>query len=998
MAFESSITCIVRGCTSSGKALRAWLGRVCFEHQPSSKAECSCPPLYDFHQLPIDVVQRRLWLKAMHLAEAPQKSYVCSIHFANKKPTDAHPYPELYLGVKATNAGEAPSLKARAKASAGSKKKTGLHIGNVKRAMGTPTSASNEGDMAVEHKCELCGTCFETRRGLSSHARCHLRQLGVSVSDSSGAPIELLYRLIEERDGQLPKPPPVSKHSKHKGLHHLGIKRNGQAQGPALKLKISNQLRKKYNIFSQASMARKNSAAATTASVASVSASSQLSLSPVPDASPSVVKKIAVSGSSPFSLSPVVIKEQRPSRERGPAAAPPGSSAPHWAPQDTDAPLNLASVDPSRRDDVHVCELCGAWFETRKGLSSHARAHLRTFGIESVEAKGAPIDTLHKFMVSKGLKSETATVKEEDSSPAISAKRPASSSPSLKTASKDSASSSPVSVKRFKLSSSSEDTLQESLFKDDESASKSDSESARDIVCEFCGELFTRNQSLSSHARSHLRQLGITEWSVQGSPMATLREVMAQRGVTSILKLPSSALSHTASPRSPLKIPPHPASSLKVPSPLKTHSAPPTAPASSIPQKARKGSRLVNKPKDEPVEVDVSDVIAAPVPSRSDTPLFPPKGEFSTGSTHLTMKEMEVNQPVDCTYCHETFDSRKALSCHARAHLRQLGVRWPAQASPIDTLHELMEREGVARTSDDKPEQLSPARRQSPSPVTFTPPPPAETLGKAGKASSSSEGCDATCELCGFDFENRKALASHARAHLRQQGVEWRISGSPIETLSAWMQREPGKVAELHKRYMMGDLPQVRRRSTASPCYSSDSEATPGGSQRNSSSFRSSLGLVHGSRGSGQGAGASSRSSGSKGDKSSQGPPGGHSEHNSRPLRGGDRRSAKSITDNKAHEDKTSKPSRSGNIPSLVPRPPETPLVKQIGKVYSLKCRFCDREFRGPLSVQEDWVRHLQEHILNLKRDPPTTPGSAPAPASPLPQASPPLLLAPQPV
>lgn len=70
---------------------------------------------------------------------------------------------------------------------------------------------------------------------------------------------------------------------------------------------------------------------------------------------------------------------------------------------------------------------------------------------------------------------------------------------------------------------------------------------------------------------------------------------------------------------------------------------------------------------------------------------------------------------------------------------------------------------------------------------------------------------DATCELCGFDFENRKALASHARAHLRQQGVEWRTNGSPIETLSAWMQREPGKVAELHKRYMMGDLPHIRK-------------------------------------------------------------------------------------------------------------------------------------------------------------------------------------------
>lgn len=52
--------------------------------------------------------------------------------------------------------------------------------------------------------CLVCGTYFESRRGLSSHARLHLRQLGVTLSESSGAPIELLYQVIKERDGALP--------------------------------------------------------------------------------------------------------------------------------------------------------------------------------------------------------------------------------------------------------------------------------------------------------------------------------------------------------------------------------------------------------------------------------------------------------------------------------------------------------------------------------------------------------------------------------------------------------------------------------------------------------------------------------------------------------------------------------------------------------------------------------------------------------------------------
>lgn len=34
-------------------------------------------------------------------------------------------------------------------------------------------------------------------------------------------------------------------------------------------------------------------------------------------------------------------------------------------------------------------------------------------------------------------------------------------------------------------------------------------------------------------------------------------------------------------------------------------------------------------------------------------------------------------------------------------------------------------------------------------------------------------------------------------------------------------------------------------------------------------------------------------------------------------------------------------------------------------EVYILQCRFCGLVFRGPLSVQEDWIKHLQQHIVN---------------------------------
>uniref|UniRef100_A0A8C5E6U4 Wiz C-terminal zinc finger domain-containing protein n=1 Tax=Gouania willdenowi TaxID=441366 RepID=A0A8C5E6U4_GOUWI len=44
----------------------------------------------------------------------------------------------------------------------------------------------------------------------------------------------------------------------------------------------------------------------------------------------------------------------------------------------------------------------------------------------------------------------------------------------------------------------------------------------------------------------------------------------------------------------------------------------------------------------------------------------------------------------------------------------------------------------------------------------------------------------------------------------------------------------------------------------------------------------------------------------------------------------------------------------------------KTPPINQTPEeIYRLTCRFCDLVFQGPLSVQEDWVKHLQRHIMN---------------------------------
>ncbi|XP_030258655.1 zinc finger protein 644a [Sparus aurata] len=47
------------------------------------------------------------------------------------------------------------------------------------------------------------------------------------------------------------------------------------------------------------------------------------------------------------------------------------------------------------------------------------------------------------------------------------------------------------------------------------------------------------------------------------------------------------------------------------------------------------------------------------------------------------------------------------------------------------------------------------------------------------------------------------------------------------------------------------------------------------------------------------------------------------------------------------------------------PKKKTLPLPQTPEEMYRLTCRFCDLVFQGPLSVQEDWIKHLQRHIMN---------------------------------
>uniref|UniRef100_A0A3Q3M162 WIZ zinc finger a n=1 Tax=Labrus bergylta TaxID=56723 RepID=A0A3Q3M162_9LABR len=725
--------------------------------------------------------------------------------------------------------------------------------------------------------CEVCGTYFETRRGLSSHARLHLRQLGVTMSESSGAPIDLLYQLIQDRDGSLPD-----------------FKSEASVSEPTAPKKASHQESRAPSVPEDRSASAKAGSRVITASQKMTHQGSSARLkepsTSLPPASPSALglfESERHEGTSSSSLDHQT------------------KTKPMWAPLETDAPITLDT-----NDEVHVCQLCGCWYETRKGLSSHARAHLRQIGIPDSEIKGSPIDLLYQIMEEEDLKPINIKQHKEhpqNSPPRSSYKRPSNlSSP---------AASSPS--KRPKVS--------------------------EDCTCILCGEAFENRKGLACHARSHLKQIGVVDLLGKSSAIETVQELVSS-GMLEALKPPKTNSTTSGSQTS------FPSSS-STPNPAKnsSHSLVNRAP------KAKKGFRLAvdplhRKPKPEPVEIEVS-LQAQGSSNGSNSPMqespaaVDPSKPLNAGKPLIMLASTDEQSPptVLCDYCGQLFETRKALSCHARAHLRQLGLSWSIKTSPIDLLKEFM-------IHGEEGRKVSTSGRSS------------------GKATWTPQ--DTSCELCGFDFENRKALASHARAHLRQLGIiEWKTDGasSPIELLNELIRRDPAKVAALNSDLLFNYFFKSGR-AVASPSLSTDSDSVPGSSPKATAHHhqhrkgREYSGLSRPSQGHTRTFGA-------------------HSDPNVRPRRV--HQLKHTVPAQGENQDTNSQqPSRSGSIPAMLPKPPLTQLVKLVGKMYSLKCRFCEKVFHGPLSVQEQWITHLQEHILCLgykgKASPPA-PVAAPA-------------------
>ncbi|XP_075714884.1 protein Wiz isoform X2 [Rhinoderma darwinii] len=882
-----------------------------------------------------------------------------------------------------------------------------------------PLNLTVEGETSRENDCQFCGAWFETRKGLSSHARAHLRHLGVNDPDAKGAPIAALNSLIKSEEfkkrlsGHMPA---------DDGLTKTSV--DGTSKEPGTDLNQANSTKvKEASVFpKRVEGANKgnddSSAEVSDDSPRSAPAESSLkltdSMGPIetsthfkcPSGSGNSTQIKIVEAGAPHVLSSDVghhtklveaasshgkpenvrlhgkmesanqpkasitgLGHPRPSQSHTPPTKKLKMSPSHfkpnmesyWSQKNASTPLNLSPSSEEVR-----CEFCGEFFENRKGLSSHARSHLRQMGVTEWHVNGSPIDTLREILATGNCPRSANRIGGPNSDKLLSHHPPSSPSgshpfsglsptmqrkpPRLPTFT---ASEWPADLSPLNLSSRADPT--------------------RDIRCEFCNEFFENRKGLSSHARSHLRQMGVTEWHVNGSPIDTLREIIRKRRPAPLHQLstikkeprgddeppsPSQRLSPlgigSQGMARDLSVSPHgrPHNNFLSPMPAKR-------PVSHGPRQSDPRGFVNIEPKTCNQSKTYLQGDARPKTYIQDDGR--PKTFLQSDGRPKTFLQSGDGRPK--TFIHEgrpkgflTGDHRPKQFVHGelkpKAYLQGDGrpkPYLPGDGKPKHFMH-----------GDSKPKVYSPDGKPK-AYIQTELPFKVKVKSSPEKNVTSLEAC---CELCGLFFENRKALASHARAHLRQFGVtEWCVNGSPIETLREWMKQRPQK-AGAYLSYIQGGRPYTKKfkRALQSP--------KPGMTERESQAVVPGKALeterIVGAHGA-----ANEKPSEVHGHKTERRHP--------KPAEIPPTRD-ETVSDHPSKTEEPRPPVRARPVPSLVPRPPQTSLVKFVGNIYTLKCRFCDIQFQGPLSIQEQWVRHLQHHILEMnfskQSSPPHTPSS----------------------
>lgn len=349
----------------------------------------------------------------------------------------------------------------------------------------------------------------------------------------------------------------------------------------------------------------------------------------------------------------------------------------------------------------------------------------------------------------------------------------------------------------------------------------------------------------------------------------------------------------------------------------------------------------------------------------ADTPLSKHSSVF-----HWTDLSLEKKS---CPYCPATFETGVGLSNHVRGHLHRAGLSYEA-------------RHVVS------PEQIATSDKMQHFKRTGTGTPVKRVRKAIEKSETTSEH---TCQLCGGWFDTKIGLSNHVRGHLKRLGkTKWDAHKSPICVLNEMMQNEEKyeKILKALNSRRIIPRPFVAQKLSSGDDFLSHN-VLPLDEYHNglktealsvSASEEEGLNFL------------------SECDETKPELPSGKKNQSltliellkSRRL--GEERNC-AISPHKIHN----QTARKRFVQKCVlPLNEDSPLIYQPQKmdltmhsaidckqkksrsrsgskkkmltlphgadeVYILRCRFCGLVFRGPLSVQEDWIKHLQRHIVN---------------------------------
>ncbi|XP_040589560.1 zinc finger protein 644 isoform X1 [Mesocricetus auratus] len=326
-----------------------------------------------------------------------------------------------------------------------------------------------------------------------------------------------------------------------------------------------------------------------------------------------------------------------------------------------------------------------------------------------------------------------------------------------------------------------------------------------------------------------------------------------------------------------------------------------------------------------------------------------------------------------CPYCPATFETGVGLSNHVRGHLHRAGLSYEAR--------HVVSPEQIA--TSDKMQHFKRAGTGT----------PVKRVRKAvEKAETTSEHA---CQLCGGWFDTKIGLSNHVRGHLKRLGkTKWDAHKSPICVLNEMMQNEEKyeKILKALNSRRIIPRPFVAQKLAPGDDFLSQN-VLPLDEYHNglktealsvSASEEEGLSFLN------------------ECDETKPELPSGKKSQSLTLIEllknkrmGEERNSA--LSPQKIHN----QTARKRFVQKCVlPLNEDSPLIYQPQKmdltmhsaldckqkksrsrsgskkkmltlphgadeVYILRCRFCGLVFRGPLSVQEDWIKHLQRHIVN---------------------------------